>query len=150
MVAFKPGFNAAEINTESNAVPEGTYSVTVEDSAMKPTKNNDGQFLEFTYTIIDGPFTGKRIWDRLNLINENAQTVEIAEKSLAKLCKACKLPNAKDSDELKGKTFNVVYGPQKKNPQYSEVKDYLELGATPKAATTSTASTGSAGKPAWA
>lgn len=149
MVAFKQGFNAAEVDTGADKIPDGTYLVSVEDSAMKENKNGNGQYLEFTYTILEGAKKGQRIWDRLNLVHENAQTVEIAEKSLAKLCKACKKPSAKDSDELKGCTFSVVYGAQKKSPQYSEVKDYLEAGATPKASTAA-ASSGETKKPAWA
>lgn len=150
MVAFKPGFNAAEVDTDGmGALPAGTYLVSVDDSAMKDTKDNKGQYLEFTYIILEGDQKGKRIWDRMNLINDNATSVEIAEKSLAQLCKACKKPNAKDSDELRGCTFTVVYGPQKKNPEYSEVKDRLEAGAKP--ATQSTASGSSdAKKPSWA
>lgn len=151
MVAFKPGFNAAEVNTDGmGQLPAGTYLVSVEDSAMKDTKDGKGQYLEFTYTILEGDHKGKRIWDRMNLINDNATAVEIAERSLAQLCKACKKPNAKDSDELKGCTFTVVYGPQKKDPTMSEVKDRVEAGAVTK--TTAAVSSGSsdAKKPSWA
>lgn len=150
MVAFKPGFNASEVDTDGmGKLPDGTYLVTVEDSAMKETKDGKGQYLEFTYTILDGDHKGKRIWDRMNLINDNATSVEIAEKQLAQLCKACKKPNAKDSDELKGSNFTVVYGAQKKNPEYSEVKERLEAGSVAKSQSASSGSS-DAKKPSWA
>lgn len=150
MVAFKPGFNAADVNTDGmSKLPDGTYLVSVEDSAMKETKDGKGQYLEFTYTILEGDHKGKRIWDRMNLINDNTTSVEIAEKQLAQLCKACKKPAAKDSDELKGSIFTVVYGAQKKDPQYSEVKERLEAGSAPKTAAAASGST-DAKKPSWA
>src|SRR5574337_281755 len=82
-------------------VPSGEYPAIITDSDMKPTKKNDGQYLELTYQIIDGPYKGRLVWGRLNLDNPNAQAVAIAQGQLNAIVAACGITAAmSDSQQL--------------------------------------------------
>jgi hypothetical protein len=50
--------------------------------------------------ILDGEQQGRKIWDRLNIVNENAQAVEIAMRSLSALCHAAGKLQVSNSEEL--------------------------------------------------
>lgn len=80
-------------------VPSGEYPAIITDSDMKPTKKNDGQYLELTYQIIDGPYKGRLVWGRLNLDNPNAQAVAIAQGQLNAIVAACGITAKMDDSQ---------------------------------------------------
>ena len=63
------GFDAT--NVEPNAgfdpIPAGKYVAAITASAMKPTKNGKGEYLELEMEVLEGPFKGRKLWDRLTL-----------------------------------------------------------------------------------
>ncbi len=81
-------------------LPPGKYKVQVVASEMKETKDGAGQYLWLELEILDGEFQGRKMWDRLNLVNSNQQAVEIAQRSLSALCHACGKLQVSDSEEL--------------------------------------------------
>lgn len=81
-------------------LPPGKYKVQVTDSDMRPTKDGNGQYLWLEMEILDGEFHGRKIWDRLNLVNPNQQAVEIAQRSLSALCHATGKLHVTDSEAL--------------------------------------------------
>lgn len=98
----KIGFNTADAPEPDNnfsPIPAGEYTMRVINSEMKDTKTG-GSMLVLEMDIIDGPQAGRKHWERLNLVNSNAQAVEIAQRSLAQLCLAVGKVSVEDSDEL--------------------------------------------------
>ena len=89
-------------------IPEGMYTAQIIQSEMKPTKAGTGQYLELRVQILDEPYTGRLVFDRLNLINPNETAVAIAQRTLADICKACNLEEIEDSEELHGIEINVT------------------------------------------
>ena len=53
------------------ALPPGKYLAHIIDSDMRSTKDGSGSFLWLAIEILDGPYTGRQTWDRLNLENPN-------------------------------------------------------------------------------
>jgi hypothetical protein len=82
------------------ALPAGWYKVMMESSEMKPTKDNNGSYLECKYKILDGVHNGKSVFGRLNLRNVNAQAQEIAYKQLSAICHATGILQVADSAQL--------------------------------------------------
>ena len=82
------------------ALPPGDYPVQIVQSEMKPTKAGTGQFLWLEMDIIDGPAKGRKVWDRLNLINPNQQAQEIAQRTLSAICHATGQLSVSDSEQL--------------------------------------------------
>jgi hypothetical protein len=82
-------------------IPAGRYLAVITDSVMKPTKSGSGQYLEFTFQVIEeGLHKGRRLWSRLNLVNTNEQAVEIAQGELSAICRAVGHMQPVDSSEL--------------------------------------------------
>lgn len=90
----------AEAQQDFAPIPSGEYLAQITDSDMKPTKKNDGQYLELEYVVLDGEYKGRKVWARLNLDNQNAQTVEIANRQMAAIREATGVLNPRDSQEL--------------------------------------------------
>ena len=54
-------------------------------SEMCPTKDGGGQYLWLELDALEGPLMGRKLFDRLNLVNASAQTVEIATQAVGDL-----------------------------------------------------------------
>lgn len=121
-------FNATNIDISSqfDAIPAGDYEAMVTGSAMKSTRDGTGQYLELTLEIQSGQFQGRRLWDRLNLVNRNHKAVEIAQKQLAQLCHAIKVLEVQTPEQLHHRPF-IMKVAAKNDPERgmtNEVKGY--------------------------
>ncbi len=95
-------FDATQVqpNQPFEVIPPGKYVVQIVASEMKSTKNGDGQYLWLEMDIIDGEYATRKLWDRLNIVNQNAQAVEIAQRALSAICHATGQLHVSDSEEL--------------------------------------------------
>ena len=96
------GFNAhtVEPSDSFDPIPAGEYLCIISHSEDKPTKSGNGSYLELEFEVIDGPFKGRKLWDRLNLDNPNELAVKIARATLSAICRAVVVMEPKDSCEL--------------------------------------------------
>jgi len=103
------GFNALnhEPVTSFDPLPADWYKCVITDTEERQTKAMDGSYLQLTIEVIEGPFSGRKVFDRLNLNNKNQTAVEIAQRALASICRAVEVPNPKNSDELRDKPLMV-------------------------------------------
>ena len=139
-------FDAEKIapQTSFEPVPIGDYVVIITESDLKPTKNGDGEYLQLVYEIMDGEYKGRKIWDRLNLINKNVTATEIAQRALSGICHAVGILHPKDSAELHNIPFSVKVGIRPAQGDYSEsnvVRGYSGIK--------SSSSPSSSGKKPW-
>lgn len=95
-------FDASNVPTlgEYTPVPAGSYRAAIIRSEFKDTKNGQGKYLELVFEILEGPCANRLLTSRLNLINSNAQAVEIARKELSTICHATGKMKVRDSAEL--------------------------------------------------
>jgi len=96
------GFNAHEVDPIASfeAIPAGKYLAAITDSEMKATKSGSGNYLQLTFTILEGDYKNRLVWARLNLNNPNDTTVRIARSELSAVCRAVGVMQPKDSVEL--------------------------------------------------
>jgi len=130
MAQFK--FEAANVSpdTQFAPVPNGEYPVVITESEMKDTKDGAGQYLQLVLEIIDGHYKGRKIWDRLNLVNKNATAVEIAQRALSQICHAINHLSLQDTAELHHKPLlaRVVVRPAGGGyDESNEVKEYKAM-----------------------
>lgn len=92
--------NQVEPNVGFEPVPANKYIAAITASEMKPTKNGKGSYLELEFTILEGEFKDRRVWDRLCLNHPNAQTVKIASSNLSSICRAVGVMQPQDSVDL--------------------------------------------------
>lgn len=166
--------NDVEPNAPFEVLPPGDYSMQILDSAMETTSRGDGRFLKIEMEVTDGDSAGRKIFDRLNLVNPNETAVKIARQTLSAIARAVGVLTFKDSSDLhmrkmivkvavvprKDKQGNIVDG------EYSnEVKGYraveggapagsggtpAKTGFTPSTGSTGAGATaGGGGKPPW-
>jgi len=110
-----------------DVMPAGWYEAEVVKSELKTTKAGNGKYLSLQLKIIDGEYKGRFVFANLNLVNPNQTAVEIAEKELATLCRACGLDTIEDSAELHGIPIGVKLGVKPETAQWpakNEIKGY--------------------------
>lgn len=123
------GFNANEVEPTSNfePLPAGKYLATITESEMKPTKNGSGNYLQLTFTVIEGEFKNRVLWARLNLNNPNATAVKIARSELSAICHATGVMQPRDSVELHNLPLVIVVKLKKREDTgeiTNEIKGY--------------------------
>ena len=111
-------------------IPSGKYTAQILESRLVKTSSGNGHYLELTWQIAEGPYQRRLVWDHLNIDNPSANTVEIAKKDLAKICRAFGLEGFSDSSELHGMPCEIRVTTRKGDKGYSdknEVKGYYAL-----------------------
>jgi len=130
------GFDASvvEPTTDFDPLPAGKYTAEVTASDMRPNSKGTGEFLWLEFSVLDGPYAGRKVWAQLNLVNPSQQAVEIAQRELSALCRAVGKLRVQDSIELHNcpveitlKVRNdVEFGPS------NTIRGYKEVGGKTK------------------
>lgn len=94
-------FDATQVKPQESfdPVPDAWYNLRIVESEVKPTKRNDGAYVEFVIEVVDGEHASRKIWDRINKWAgtdfatgaedpAKAQTREIANRQLSAYCHA--------------------------------------------------------------
>lgn len=103
------GFDANKVEPVSRSVlPAGDYDAMIVASEWKPTKNQDGKYLELKIQVINGPHQNRLLWDRLNIINKSPEAVQIAKGALSAICRAVGVHNPKGSEELHNRPLKIT------------------------------------------
>ena len=101
MAIFAQTFDANTVAPSNfDVFPAGKYLAQIVASEMRPTKDGRGQYLYLELDILDGQFAGRKLFDRLNLVNDNPDTVDIAKRALSSICRATGQMQVKDSEQL--------------------------------------------------
>lgn len=131
--AFNPGAPGQEGITDFKAIDAGEYVAHIVSSKMVETKAKDGQYLELIWQILIGDNAGRKIWSRLNLINNSTATVKIANKHLKSICDAVGIPGpVSNSDVLHARAciIRVTVTPATSlYPEGNEIKNYAPYGS---------------------
>ncbi|ABK45411.1 conserved hypothetical protein [Magnetococcus marinus MC-1] len=125
-------FDASQVEPSKpqENLPPGEYRVQIIHSEMRVTKAGTGQYLWLEMDILDGVHTGRKVYDRLNLINPNQQAVEISQRALSAICHALGRMQVQDSEDLHFQPLMVKVAVSKSG--YNEIKGYKPVGnATP-------------------
>lgn len=142
-------------------LPAGDYLVAAEASDIKETAAKTGKMLTFTFTVLEGQYKGRKVFERLNIINPNPQAVEIAQSQLSALCRAAGVVKLLDSAQLHGIPVVAVvkYVPPKNGfDEKNEIKTYKaasvsshpdSVPARAEPITSQTAAAKSGNKPKW-
>lgn len=110
-------------------LPRGMYQVMVIGSDIKQTQAGTGHFIELTLQVVDGEYTGRRVWDRLNVSNPNKTAEEIAKRALQELCLAVNVNNLTDTEQLHDKPVLAEIDIDRKDPSRNRVMGYAALSA---------------------
>lgn len=126
-------FNAAEVapSAPRDPLPTGWYNMQITGSEMKPTNSGTGSYLQLELTVLSGQFQGRKVWDRLNLQNQNPVAVQIAQETLSAICHATGVMQVQDSSQLHGLPMEVKVQYKDAEGSYdasNDVKGYAAAG----------------------
>jgi Protein of unknown function (DUF669) len=133
-------------------LPKGNYAVIVLDSVIKATNKNDGQYIELTMQVIEGPYAGRRHWERLNVSNPSKQAEEIAKARLQSICQAVGVPSMTDTGQLHDKPFSVTLDIDRKDETRNRMVGAQSIGwadTAPQAAPAKAAAPAASSKKPW-
>lgn len=142
------GFDATQHQSRSfDPIPPGWHTAIATECEWKDTKSGTGRYLQFTFEIQEGDFKGRKIWERLNLENVNQTAVDIAQASLADLCRSVGVLKPNEAAELLYKPVQIKTANREYNgEQRAEIKGYRALFSAP-TSTPSGSTEGSSGAP---
>jgi hypothetical protein len=102
MASFGHTFDASAVEPLGNydVLPPGKYVAQIVNSEMRPTKDGMGQYLYLELDILEGAARGRRLFDRINLVNSNPETVQIAQRTLSSICRAAGKLQVSNSEQL--------------------------------------------------
>ncbi|TCZ63911.1 DUF669 domain-containing protein [Roseicella aquatilis] len=119
-------------------LPPGRYAAQIVQSEMRATRAGNGQYLWLEMDVIEGSHQGRKIWDQINLVNPNQQTVEIAQRTLSAICHAVGQLQVSDSEQLHFHPLQVTLAvepdsrdkhlPPQEQRKQNKVKGYAPLG----------------------
>jgi hypothetical protein len=80
--------NSVAERQEFTPLPAGYYSAQVIEATMGPTKNGRGERLSLQWDILEGDYQGRRVFQGINVVNENPKAQEIGQEELGEVCRA--------------------------------------------------------------
>lgn len=116
----------------SGGLPDGRHKVIISASAPEPVKDKPQNMkLVLTLKCVEGAAINMTQTDNLNMVNDNADAVEIGNKKLSAYCHVTGVFAFTKTEQLHNIPFWVDIGPQNKNPQYSEIKAIYDINGNP-------------------
>jgi len=105
MAKLQSMFDAETIepSTQYQPLPKGKYLCVATYSEIKPTKSGNGEYLSITFEVVEGEFKGKKVFERLNIRNQNKVAEDIAHRTLSSICRAVGVTKLEDSEQLHDK-----------------------------------------------
>lgn len=135
-------FNLADV-PDDTLIPAGWYPARIVRSDLRDLKSGDGQRLVLTYALHGGPYTERRVEAGFNVDHPNPQAVEISQKELAKVLRACGLGAIQDTLELHDRLHQIRVGVETyKDRDQNRITDWRPMSpvAVPSAAAPAPAS----------
>lgn len=131
-MASLAGFDANEVPEQQSfdALPKGIYPCIATESEMKPTKAGTGEYLQFTFEVLDGPGKGRKLWARMNMRNPNSTAQDIGQRELGAFCRAVGIVRPNDSTELHNLPvlLHVDTEMDDRNRESNVIKKYEPIG----------------------
>lgn len=146
------GFDANQVepSTGFDPLPNGKYKVAITASVMKPTQKGDGSYLELEFTVLEGQYKDRKVWDRLCLSHPNPKAVQIARSNLSAICRAVGVMKPADSCDLHNIPLEITVKVKKTDDDFTnDVKKYTAVGQDQFSPGSSTPANQSDSTPPW-
>lgn len=93
-------------------IPEGRYTVKVDATDLKPTKDGKGQYIKVEFIVLGPRFQGRKLFANLNIVNDSAESMRIGRQQIKSLMVAGGMSQEQinrfnDTDQLLGLTVNA-------------------------------------------
>lgn len=86
---------------ERTLLPDGEYVSIITDTEIVDNSKGTGKILKITHQIAEGAYQNRKVWDNLNIVHQNMNAQEIAQRRLTSICIAVGVVTTlKDTTEL--------------------------------------------------
>ncbi|MTI13812.1 DUF669 domain-containing protein [Sansalvadorimonas verongulae] len=94
------GFQANQYNPSQGfePLPNGEYIAMITEAEIKNTKAGNGQYVKFTWAIVDGQYANRKLWSNHNIVNPNPTAEKIGREEISAIAHAIGRPDASDTD----------------------------------------------------
>lgn len=120
-----------QYGSNNNSLPIGKYKVIIENTKLVPTKAGNANRLVIEMRVVEGQLSNALVNDGLNIQHPDPQTSRIANQQLAAYAAVTGRPGCRDTVEMHNVPFIIEIGPQKDQPEYTEVKRLFDLNGNP-------------------
>ena len=146
--------NNYEPSTGFEPIPAGYYSAHMTNSDKREAKTGGGWYLWFEFEIREGKYANRKVWTNLNLGNNNADAVRIANAQFSALCRAVGKMRVTDTAELHMLPVEIKVMVRLETEQYpasNEIRGFRAPGSAGSVAGPSSAAPGGAktAEPDW-
>jgi Protein of unknown function (DUF669). len=122
---------------EFSALPSGQYVARIVEANLRLTKNaiynnTTERYLNIQFKIDSGVFSGRIVWDKLNIFNSNIEAQDIGRRRLRAIAKIGNieevLEKTKDTSCLVGCVIGIVVGTEEYNGSLkNKIKSYKDI-----------------------
>ena len=113
-----------------NGVPKGEFPVRVTGAKMAKTRNGD-DYLKLEMSIVGDKFKGYKVYENLNIYNQNPSTQRIARERLLNLLESIGLGKSIDTNDLSPLLNKVVNARLKEDGEYAKVSYFKKWSEQP-------------------
>lgn len=112
----KLNFDANKVKPQEalDPIPSNWYNASVTKTELKPTKakpgSSAGERLEVEFTVLDGEYKGRKVFDGFNIKNANPVAADIGQQQLSALCHATGVLKVTDTAQLHDKPIRLKVG----------------------------------------
>lgn len=124
MALLNTTFNPAEQNDiykqDFDLLPAGNYNVIITNTEEKVTRDGTGTRLVIEMEVQSGEFQGRKIWDSINIQNQNDKTVAAGQRKIKQIMFCLDMVQVKDSSEFHFKPLIAVVEIRKSRNEYPD------------------------------
>ena len=120
MARFDFSMDDYDSPTDFEIIPEGTEVRMKCTEAEDKETSTGGEMIVATFVIIEGEHKGRKIWQNFNIVNKSEKAQNFGRRMISGWARAAGKPNAKNTDELLEKPFNVKLGIEKGTGNYKD------------------------------
>lgn len=91
----------------SDVIPEGRYRAIISGCGIKTSKAG-ARYISIEFTMLNPEVNSRKHWENINLFHDKADVRSVAQKSLAKVCRAVGLGELQDTSQLLKKRCMVT------------------------------------------
>lgn len=102
-------FDATQVapQTAMEAVPGGWYNAAITSGEITVNDGGAGRRMALEWTVLDGPYKGRKIFDGFNYIHSNPDAQRIAQGQISALCHAVGVYQVNDVQQLFNKPHAI-------------------------------------------
>jgi hypothetical protein len=101
-MAFLQPFDASKVAPQERPGPisAGVYNARIIESEVKALASGNGEGIKLTWEVIDGPCSGRKVFQRINYRHTNPTAEQIGQGQLSAVCHSVGVLQLQDTQQL--------------------------------------------------